>query len=265
MVRSPIESPISSVLRSALGLASGGVKFSPLDIASCRLLLDGSDIATMFTNTAGTTPVTASGQVVKAWRDKTTNATLFTEATNAPTYTEASGLKYLSFPGNVFLTASMNLSAVNAITICCGARRLAASDMTIINHNGSNAPSFTLDTGTSGSVVKAISRGDGSGRTGSNPTQSLSASPKTDILTGFCRISSALAQTRLNGVNGTAVTSGQGAGNFSNANVRIGFSLTGVRYWNGPIYGLTMFTSILSEDDLDKVEAWLAERSGVTL
>lgn len=166
---------------------------------------------------------------------------------------------------NAFLTASMDLSAVNAITICCGARRLAASDMTIINQNSVNAPSFLFDTGTSGSVLKAYSRGDGSGRTGSNPTQSLSASPKTDILTGFFRISSALAQTRLNGVNGTAVTTSQGAGNFSNGNVRIGLSTNAARYWNGPIYGLTMFTSILSEDDLDKVEAWLAEKSGVTL
>ena len=77
MLRSPIESPIGSVLRSALGLSSGLRSRSPIDIASCRILLDASDSSTLFQNADGTNPVTALGQSIPSWRDLSANQTLF--------------------------------------------------------------------------------------------------------------------------------------------------------------------------------------------
>lgn len=77
MLRSPIESPISSVLRSALGLSSAGKGRSPADIASCRILLDASDSSTLFQNADGTNPVTAISQSIPSWRDLSVNQTLF--------------------------------------------------------------------------------------------------------------------------------------------------------------------------------------------
>ncbi len=52
---------------------------SPLDISSCLLLLDYSDWSTLFTDTAGTTPVTAISQSVAAIRDLK-NGVLFTQS-----------------------------------------------------------------------------------------------------------------------------------------------------------------------------------------
>jgi hypothetical protein len=55
------------------------------------LWLDASDTTTLFQDTAGTTPVTADGQSVACWKDKSGNAYSFTQATsgNRPTFRTA--------------------------------------------------------------------------------------------------------------------------------------------------------------------------------
>ncbi len=74
-------------------------------------------------------------------------------------------------------------------------------------------------------------------------------------MTGYFRISSALSQPRLNGVNGTPATTGQGSGNYQNGTTRIGLTTNSARPWNGNIYALALFTTILSEEDTDIVES----------
>ena len=61
----------------------GGVApaFVPTDIDGCQLWLDGSDITTLFQDSAKTTPVTADGNVVGAWADKSGNGN---DATRTP-------------------------------------------------------------------------------------------------------------------------------------------------------------------------------------
>jgi hypothetical protein len=54
-----------------LGLSKSIFGFGPVNtIPGAVLWLDGSDSRTMFQNTAGTTPVTAGGQAVQRWNDK---------------------------------------------------------------------------------------------------------------------------------------------------------------------------------------------------
>ena len=62
--------------------------FDPTQIAGCATWLDSSDITTMFQNTSATTPVTADGQTIGAWKDKSINSYLFIQGTtaNQPTY-----------------------------------------------------------------------------------------------------------------------------------------------------------------------------------
>jgi|LakMenE01Jun11ns_1017448.scaffolds.fasta_scaffold9956211_1 hypothetical protein len=251
-----------SVSNIIMNIPGGEEEWSPLNIASCRLCLDASDMSTLFTDTAATTAVTASGQTVKAWRDKTANATLFTEATNAPTYTEAGGLKYLVFTGKR-LDSTLDMSSLNAMTICAAVRREAGTDIMLINqNNGSVNPGFSMQYNTAPAIVA----GSNVGTTRQTSPQNVSAQPYTEIVTGFFRRSSALLQTRINGVNGTATTSSQGAGTWGNANVRIsGRTSDGIRTLTGNIYALLLFTEILAGDDLTAVESWLAARSGVTL
>jgi len=60
-----------------------------------------SDLSTLFQDSAGTTPVTASGQPVGKMLDKSGNGNHATQATAArrPTYTEDGGLAWLAFDG----------------------------------------------------------------------------------------------------------------------------------------------------------------------
>ena len=62
---------------------------------------DPSDLSTLFQDSAGTTPVTASGQPVGKMLDKSGNGNHATQATAAarPIYTEGSGLAWLAFDG----------------------------------------------------------------------------------------------------------------------------------------------------------------------
>lgn len=62
--------------------------FTPTAISNCALWLDGADSSTMFQNTGATTPITADGQTIAAWKDKSPNAYVFTQPTagNQPTY-----------------------------------------------------------------------------------------------------------------------------------------------------------------------------------
>jgi len=78
--------------------------FDPRIIPGCVMWLDGADTYTQFTNTAATTPVTANGQTVNAWKDKSLSALTFESGTlgantTAPTsaFNSQNGLPTISF------------------------------------------------------------------------------------------------------------------------------------------------------------------------
>jgi nuclear transport factor 2 (NTF2) superfamily protein len=76
--------------------------FLPTQISGCQIWLDGADLTTLFTDIAGTTPVSASGQSVAYWKDKSTQANNATNSTNQPTvtYNSQNGLSAVSFNGS---------------------------------------------------------------------------------------------------------------------------------------------------------------------
>lgn len=64
-------------------------QFVPTDISNCILWFDGGDMSSMFQNTAGTTPVTGTGQTIAHWRDKSGNGNNITSSAG-PTLTISS-------------------------------------------------------------------------------------------------------------------------------------------------------------------------------
>lgn len=80
-------------------------EFDPRLIPSCVLWLDGQDLTTLFQNTAGTTPVTASSQVVQLWRDKSSTGNNATSSSSSMTYSQNG----IYFPGTQ--TTGLSLSA----------------------------------------------------------------------------------------------------------------------------------------------------------
>lgn len=85
-------SRITTTIFNPLGLFTGGVKGG---------WWDPSDISTLFQDSAGTNPVTASGQTVALMRDKSGNAYDMTQTTSAkrPVYTVDASGSYLLFDG----------------------------------------------------------------------------------------------------------------------------------------------------------------------
>ncbi len=59
------------VVPSRLQMSTRG--FNPLSLTGMQLWLDGQDLTTMFQNSAATTPVTATGQIVWVWQDKSSS------------------------------------------------------------------------------------------------------------------------------------------------------------------------------------------------
>ena len=84
--------------------------FSPQNIPGLNMWLDASDTNTMFTDGAATTPVSTNGASIAAWKDKSFNGYLFTQATGAaqPTYTTngQNGLSVSSWNGSQYLQSS---------------------------------------------------------------------------------------------------------------------------------------------------------------
>jgi hypothetical protein len=80
--------------------------FLPTKISGCALWLDGADLTTLFTDIAGTIPVSASGQNVSYWKDKSTQANNATNSTNQPTvtYTVQNGQSVVTFNGSQYLS-----------------------------------------------------------------------------------------------------------------------------------------------------------------
>lgn len=108
----------------------GGAPFSPRDIPSLIQWLDGSDISTLFQDNAKTTPVTADGQVVGAWADKSGNGYDVTQATagNKPLYKAAikAGRSVIQCVSNDYLVGAFGAPLTQPFTTLVVAKLDAA-------------------------------------------------------------------------------------------------------------------------------------------
>lgn len=127
-----------------------GVKkvFTPLDIVDLQLWLDGSDITTLYTDSAMTTPVTSDDDVVGAWKDKSGNGYHATQTVtaNKPLYktTVQNGLSIIRFDGNDRLTLGGGLPVSQ--TVAAVYRRTAAGDYRHQAFGGSQAWGYPATT-----------------------------------------------------------------------------------------------------------------------
>ena len=92
--------------------------FSPLSLSNCTLWLDASDPSTLFQNTAGTNFVTANGQSVAYWKDKSSSGNNATNATNPPTILTASqnNKSVINFGGSQYLNLDVTKMPTGAAT-----------------------------------------------------------------------------------------------------------------------------------------------------
>jgi len=238
---------------------------------------DPSDLSTLFQDSAGTTPVTASGQPVGKMLDKSGNGNHATQATSSrrPTYTEGGGLSWLAFDGvdDAMVTAAVDFTDTDNVSVFVGVRKPTdgSTGPIIINADkGSDNGSFTLYAPHNTTSRKwAWSLGGSSQNFYAVDTL---AAPNTAVMTGlFDGAGSDLAariNPRLNGVTQTSFSISVGGGtaaNFQNAALRIGSQSATVDYFNGNLYGLIIPGKLASADEIAATEAYMAAKSGVTL
>jgi hypothetical protein len=71
--------------------------FDPRSIGGCKLWLDSSDRNTLFTDVAGTVPVTSGVQTIACWKDKSITRSDVKHVSAGPSYTNSSPLGGLDF------------------------------------------------------------------------------------------------------------------------------------------------------------------------
>jgi hypothetical protein len=241
--------------------------YSPADVDSCRILLDAYDIASWTQDSAGATPVTASGQTVGRLLSGTSHATPFTQsiAISRPVYTVAGSERYLLFNGsNTWLESSAFAWGSPRFTIVAAVRKQSDAAIGMIaahgNYNVGNIGTFAMYAPSSigGNQWAGLSRGNTTVQVTASPFVSPISSQVT--LIGRNVSGNLLAQIRVNGVSLGSSTASQGVvQNYGNWPMFIG-RLAGTSLpFNGRIYRIAMFTENLTGAELSQAEAWAAE------
>lgn len=272
-LKSPLWSGLYSPLFSPFsGSAIAGGGGDPLLTAALALspvfLYDHKDITSFYADDAMTTPATVGG-VVGAVRDKSGNGRHRKQTLLArkPILRQSGALYYLEFDGidDALFTDSIDLSSTDAVTLCVGMRKLtdAAEGIVVefspsyLTNNGSfairsavaGAASFTATS--KGSAVSVLAR------TGIT-------APATRVLTMTADISADSLVFRDNG-SGSSIASDQGTGNYGNYAFYWGARGGTSARWNGYDYGGALYAVVYSGAQLDAIEDFVADRTGVTL
>jgi hypothetical protein len=271
--------------------------FRPDDIPGCVLWFDGADYRTMFQNTAGTTPVTASGQSVACWKDNIRNLSVTDtgisgRASVAPTSVSGGGLFFNNVSSSptsntqslgAFLSGATNQTAflfrmptksMTMFTVCLplsnnGYRRICLMGSTPLS---GGPPNFLIG------PQMGVSEG-GSIAVDLNSAQSA-WSQLSDTTSGYntstvLRIDSLTIDTTgswfTNGTSNTLTTNTSYAGTgISNYPVNFlyiaGYSSTidGGRCFNGTIYEILLYSKVLTTSERQQVEGYLAHKWRMT-
>jgi hypothetical protein len=91
------------------------------------------------------------------------------------------------------------------------------------------------------------------------------AAPDTAVITGLDDIAGDSCIIRRNGTLAATATGDQGLGNFGNYPIYIGHRGGVAEPLNGLIYSLIIRGAASTPQEVDDTEAWVADKTGVTL
>lgn len=227
---------------------------------------DPSDLNTLWQDTAGTIPVTTSGQMVARIDDKSGNGYHATQETedSRPLYQTDGLLHWLEFDGiNDHLSTAIITPGTDKAQVFAGIRRLAvgaSSDIVGIGIGGLNSFVLRNSEGTGVNFVLR-SRGDGS----YGVSYFVEGSQFTGVLTGIMDIATDKTLLSINGVDGNEVVADQGLGNFAANYINIGARGIASFPFTGYIYNLVVrFGPNLNNSIITNQEKYLARKIGVS-
>ena len=267
------------IIRNALigGGSGGGPSFYPTSLFSSGekgLFYDFSDMASLFQDVAGTTPITASGQLSARINDKSGNGNYATQSNVAwcPQFLQAGGLSYMSLDGvddEWATSAAMALGGADILTICAGVRKLnnAAGIVCESNPNVVASPGAIMlfsGVGSLGTGYTSTARGDATYTSSQGAFSSASGDDKS-VLYSTHSISGDLSTLRKNGIAGASSVDDKGSGSFADHVLYIGGRGSGSIQFYGHIYSLLIIARSLTTTERSQLEAWTAVKAGVTL
>lgn len=265
-VRSPIR---SAIYHPQLGEWSTLVdEARALDLV---IWLDPQEFASLYQDSAATTAVTAAGDPVGYIRDRSGNGRHATQGTDAarPTYqVDSAGRAYLSFDGSGdgLVTAAIDLSAGDAITVVAAVRKLSDAAQGIVIESSATIVS---NTGTFSMGAPAAAGALYGFRSKGSTLVSIQAgtytAPITNVVTGIADISADSVLLRVDGTQVQSSANDQGTGNYGNHAFYIGSRGGSGTYFSGRIYQLLVKAGVASADELRIMERLAALRCGVAL
>jgi len=267
-----IAGPVATAITSP-GVG-GGAAGDPLLDAALALnpvwLYDHKDIASFFSDAAMTTQATVNGEVL-AVADKSGNGWHRKQATpgKGPKLRQSGALYYLDYDGvdDFLVTSVIDLTGTNALTLCFGVTKSSDAATGIVVEAGVNISSATgiaLYAPTSaGPALGFGSRGTAGAL--ANYNNALVAAPITRVLTGVAKISTDKCILRANGTQIATTVSDQGTGNYANSAVYFGVRGGVSGFFSGDDYGGALYAIEATGADLAAIEAFVADRTGITL
>jgi len=222
---------------------------------------DPSDLSTLFQDSAGTTPVTASGQPVGKMLDKSGNDNHATQATASkrPTYTEGGGLSWLAFDGvdDAMEAPALGVTS-SALTMLYSATQSGGSAVDLIfGVENTSKIRFQNYTDSSGARQTGL---QGGGK-GAFPTYGDSS---VNQIAGAVWNGSNV-QNYINGAASGATRSFSTSIDLTEGTVYIGKSPSFSILFTGIFRGGLLINRALSAEEVISFSAYLATKSGVTL
>lgn len=236
--------------------------------AGPKVQYDPTNVATLFQDSAGTTPVTTAGQQIGKILDISGANNHATQATpaSAPLWQTS----YASFDGvnDWWQTASINFTSTDKATIVAGVRRLSdAADGVIYMLSSTNANNgmFWLKGPGSGTATKFEFLSRGTAQSIPFTSSATYDAPISAVATGVTDIAAPVATLRLNGTQVDSKVVTQGTGTFGNWPLFVGMQNGASLPFNGNLFGLVIIGRLLTPSELYVMEHYMAEKAGAVL
>ena len=270
-----LSSAVGSAISRAIDPAGSTGNQFPVALFSTApkgIWYDPSDFASMFQDSAGTTPVTAVGQPVGLLKDKSGNAIHQLQATAGSRpllQQDGGGNYYLDSAGGKSMAsaASLDLTGTAQLTLWAGMMTNIATGSTLAKFGDitANAGSFDFGILSAGALMYHRAATTFAARgTSSIGTTSPGVFSCLQDLSGTT-YSTECPSFRYNGSQPTLAdygTGDSGTGNFGTYVVNL---FTGQGAFNGRMYGLIVLGATSTQATLKQGEAWMAGKTAVSL
>lgn len=252
-------------LGASLVWEAGGAVFSPADLFASGEAGFWGQVQTsdLWQDVARTTPVTATGQEVLSWRQRTSGADIYlTQATagSGPVYrVDGDGLPYLDFAGGKWMVSPTITPGADKVQLFAGimlgdgATRIILESSPITDSNNGSIMLFYTTSGVP--TLRFRSKGTVISDAVSAVTQAFSTKYR---VTGLGDISGDTATLRVDEVQVGNTTTDQGSGNYLAYQVYLGKRGSAAFQFSGRVYSLILrYGANLSSGQIADAEAWV--------